>query len=128
MTADADGDRLNLAAPLARRRAGLRAAPGRGRAPGGRSDGGGSGGGSRHRGGPLRAEPVDLNTATAEELDALPGVGPATAAAIIDHRQRNGPFRSVDELRDVRGIGDAKLAQLRDLVTGVTDPPCASPA
>jgi competence protein ComEA len=59
---------------------------------------------------------VDLNTATAEELDALPGVGPATAAAIIDHRRRNGPFRSVDELADVRGIGDAKLAQLRDLV------------
>ncbi len=60
---------------------------------------------------------VDLNTATAEELDALPGVGPATAQAIIDHRSTNGPFVSVDDLLDVRGIGEAKLADLRDKVT-----------
>jgi competence protein ComEA len=59
---------------------------------------------------------VDLNTADADELDALPGIGPATAAAIIDHRDRNGPFTSVDGLLEVRGIGEAKLAQLRDLV------------
>jgi competence protein ComEA len=44
-------------------------------------------------------------------------VGPATAQAIIDHREQVGPFRSVDELLDVRGIGDAKLAELRPLVT-----------
>lgn len=68
-------------------------------------------------GGGVPAGPVDLNTATAEQLDTLPGVGPATAAAIIEHRERNGPFRSVDALLDVPGIGDAKLAQLRDLVT-----------
>jgi competence protein ComEA len=61
--------------------------------------------------------PIDLNTATAEELDALPGVGPATAAAIVSHRERNGPFTSVDGLLDVRGIGPAKLEALRDLVT-----------
>jgi competence protein ComEA len=61
--------------------------------------------------------PIDLNTATAEQLDTLPGVGPATAAAIIEHRERHGPFRAVDDLLDVPGIGDAKLAQLRDLVT-----------
>jgi competence protein ComEA len=60
---------------------------------------------------------VDLNTATADELDELPGVGPTTAQAIISHREQNGPFTSVDELLDVRGIGDAKLEQLRDLVT-----------
>ena len=60
---------------------------------------------------------VNLNTATAEELDTLPGVGPATAEAIIAHREANGPFTSVDQLLDVRGIGDAKLADLRDLVT-----------
>jgi competence protein ComEA len=60
---------------------------------------------------------VNLNTATTEELDTLPGVGPATAEAIIAHREANGPFTSVDQLLDVRGIGDAKLADLRDLVT-----------
>lgn len=60
---------------------------------------------------------VDLNVATAEELDRLPGVGPATAAAIISHRERDGPFTSVDGLLDVRGIGEAKLEALRDLVT-----------
>ena len=59
---------------------------------------------------------VDLNTATAADLEQLPGVGPATAEAIIDHREQHGPFSSVDGLLDVRGIGDAKLAQLRDRV------------
>ena len=60
---------------------------------------------------------VDLNVATAEELDTLPGVGPATAAAILEHRSTNGPFTSVEDLLDVPGIGEAKLEQLRDLVT-----------
>jgi competence protein ComEA len=59
---------------------------------------------------------VDLNRATQQELEALPGVGPSIASAIIQHRERNGPFRSVDELVDVRGIGSARLEQLRDLV------------
>ena len=61
--------------------------------------------------------PVDLNAATADQLDALPGVGPATAAAIISFRDKNGPFRSVEGLLDVRGIGDARLDSLRDSVT-----------
>lgn len=61
--------------------------------------------------------PVNLNAATADQLDTLPGVGPATAAAILEHRERHGPFSSVEELLDVPGIGDAKLSQLRDLVT-----------
>jgi competence protein ComEA len=61
--------------------------------------------------------PVDLNTATADQLDALPGVGPATADAIIRDRDAHGPFHSVDDLARVRGIGPAKLDQLRDLVT-----------
>ena len=60
--------------------------------------------------------PVNINTATLEQLDTLPGVGPTTAQAIIDHRTENGPFASVDQLLDVRGIGDAKLAELRDRV------------
>jgi competence protein ComEA len=60
--------------------------------------------------------PVNLNTASVAELDGLPGVGPTTAQAIIDHRSTHGPFGSVEELLDVRGIGDAKLEQLRGLV------------
>ena len=61
--------------------------------------------------------PVDVNRATADELDALPGVGPATARAIVDHRAANGPFASVDDLEAVRGIGPAKLEAIRPLVT-----------
>jgi competence protein ComEA len=61
--------------------------------------------------------PVDLNRATAVELEALPGVGPATAAAIVEHRDRVGAFTSVEQLLDVRGIGPAKLEQLRPRVT-----------
>src|SRR5207302_11351542 len=65
---------------------------------------------------PSPAAPLDLNTASAEQLDALPGVGPATAQKIIDYRQAHGPFRSVDELAGVRGVGPSKLAQLKGLV------------
>jgi competence protein ComEA len=59
---------------------------------------------------------VDLNTATVEQLDALPGIGPVTAAAIIAWRDANGRFTSVDQLGDVDGIGPARLEKLRDLV------------
>lgn len=62
--------------------------------------------------------PVNLNTATEEQLDALPGVGPATAKAIVAERsRRGGRFQSVEDLLQVRGIGPAKLEALRDLVT-----------
>jgi competence protein ComEA len=60
--------------------------------------------------------PVDLNTATAEQLEALPGVGPATSKAILSYRSSHGRFRSVTELLDVPGIGPAKLEALRPLV------------
>lgn len=61
--------------------------------------------------------PIDVNVATAAELEALPGVGPATAAAIVTERERNGPFVGVDDLDRVSGIGPAKLDALRGLVT-----------
>ncbi|WP_217549569.1 ComEA family DNA-binding protein [Streptomyces sp. GbtcB6] len=60
--------------------------------------------------------PVSLNTATVEQLDALPGVGPVLAQHIVDFRTQHGGFRSVDELRQVRGIGDRRYSDLRDLV------------
>ena len=63
------------------------------------------------------AAPVNLNTATLEQLDALPGVGPSTAQKIIDYRTAHGGFRSVDDLNNVSGIGDVRFEALKDLVT-----------
>jgi competence protein ComEA len=60
---------------------------------------------------------VDINRATAAELETLPGIGPSLAAQIIAYREANGPFASVELLLDVPGIGDAKLAAIRELVT-----------
>lgn len=65
---------------------------------------------------PKAGEVLDLNTATVEQLDALPGVGPVTAAAIVAWRQANGKFTSVDQLADVDGIGPSRLDKLRALV------------
>ncbi|WP_393058051.1 helix-hairpin-helix domain-containing protein [Streptomyces sp. LN549] len=62
------------------------------------------------------AGPVSLNTATVEQLDTLPGVGPVLAQHIVDHRTQHGGFRSVDELREVNGIGDRRFADLQPLV------------
>jgi competence protein ComEA len=60
--------------------------------------------------------PVHLNSATLEQLDSLPGVGPVTAQKIIDYREKHGPFTAVDELDAVPGIGPARMDTLRDLV------------
>jgi competence protein ComEA len=62
------------------------------------------------------AAPVDLNSATVEQLDALPGIGPVTAQKIVDYRQAHGPFTSVDELDAISGIGPARIDNLRGLV------------
>jgi competence protein ComEA len=61
-------------------------------------------------------QPLNLNSATVEQLDKLPGIGPVTAAAIVAWRDANGKFTSVDQLGDVDGIGPARLDKLRDLV------------
>lgn len=60
---------------------------------------------------------VNINTASASELEALPGVGEVIAQRIVDHRTANGPFASVDELLEVSGIGEATLEDMRELVT-----------
>jgi competence protein ComEA len=63
------------------------------------------------------AAPVNVNTASATELEALPGIGEVIAQAIVDYRTENGPFATVDALLDVSGIGDATLEDIRDLVS-----------
>jgi len=59
---------------------------------------------------------LDLNTATLEQLDALPGIGPTTAQKILDYRQAHGPFHSVGDLDAVPGIGQGRIEQLKGLV------------
>jgi comEA protein len=118
LSGDADADRINLAVPITdgsrlyiphrgvpvplvppEQISGGTAAPLTGNSPSGASG------------------PVNLNTATAEQLDSLPGVGPATASAIIEHRTKIGRYRSVSQLLDVPGIGEAKLAAMRKQLT-----------
>lgn len=106
---DADLDAVNLAAAVAD---GERVyLPRRGELPPAGVVGSSGGGGASASVGPL-----DLNTATAEQLEDLPGIGPATASAILAYRREHGRFRTVDELLEVRGIGEARLAELRPKV------------
>lgn len=112
---DSDIDRLNLATPLTDGQRVYVPRLGEVAEPGPVAPGATDAGGPGTDGSPA-AGLVDVNTATAEQLDTLPGVGPATAAAILEERERRGRFGSVDDLLDVRGIGEAKLEALRDLV------------
>ena len=113
---------VNLAAPLVDGQqivVGTEALPA-GTAEGGVDASGGSGGksGVPGSGGTSGAGgKINLNTATATQLEELPGIGPATATKIIDFREKNGPFASIDALEEVPGIGPAKVEALRDVAT-----------
>jgi competence protein ComEA len=98
-TAPADTTAINLAAPLAD---GMQVVVPR-RLPGG--------------GQPAAGGRVSLSSATAAELDALPGIGPVTAQKILDYRAQHGGFRSVDDLDAIPGIGPARIEQLREVVS-----------
>jgi len=106
VTGKAQVDAVNLAAPIADGEQIV--VPGRGAtgAPAASSPAGGS----------SPSAPLDLNTATAEQLEALPGIGPVTAQKILDYRQAHGAFHAVAELEGVPGIGPAHMAQLKGLV------------
>jgi competence protein ComEA len=105
-TAKADLDGVNLAAPVADGEQVV--VPGRGA--------GGAAAVSSPTAGASPSAPLDLNTATLEQLDALPGIGPVTAQKIIDYRTQHGAFHSVSELEGVPGIGPSHMAQLKGLV------------
>ncbi len=105
-TAKAQLDGVNLAAPVADGEQIV--VPGRG--PGGAVAASSSAAGSSP------SAPLDLNSATLEQLENLPGVGPVTAQKILDYRQQHGAFHSVAELQGVPGIGPAHMAQLKGLV------------
>ncbi len=106
---EADPASVNLAAPLTDGEQIAVALPGAAPAPGGA--------GAEAAGAAVGASSqLDLNTATAADLDGLPGIGPVLAQRIVDHRSRHGPFTAVDQLDDVPGIGPATAAELAGLV------------
>jgi len=77
---------------------------------------------SASAGQPAPSELIDLNQASAVQLESLPGVGEVTAARIIEYRQENGGFKKIEELMNVRGIGERSFLRLRPLVTVGTTP------
>ena len=114
-TPDANLSMINLAAKLAD---GQQVAVPRKGAPGGAASGAGldgTAGGAAEAASP--SNPVNLNSATAAQLDSLDGIGPKTAQKIIEYRDAHGGFRSIDELLEVPGIGQAKLDQIKEELT-----------
>jgi comEA protein len=67
------------------------------------------------------SEPVNLNAATATQLQTLPGVGASTAQRILDYRQKNGSFKKIEELMNVKGIGEKSFLKLKPLITVSSD-------
>jgi competence protein ComEA len=106
-TGKAQLDTVNLAAPVADGEQVV--VPGRGATVGGAAA-------TPPAAGSSPSAPLDLNSATLEQLEALPGIGPVTAQKILDFRQQHGAFHSVEELQGVPGIGPAHMAQLKGLV------------
>jgi competence protein ComEA len=102
LTRHADSTLINLAAPLADGEQVLVSAQG-------------GGAGAVAAGGAAPSAPVHLNSADAEQLDTLPGVGPVTAQKIVTYRAQNGPFKSLDGLDAIPGIGPARIASLKGL-------------
>jgi competence protein ComEA len=109
----ADRAGVNLAAPLAD---GQQVVVPRAGAPPTRVASGSASASRSASASPAPGEPVSLNTATAEQLDTLPGIGPVTAQKIVTFREQHGPFHSVDGLDAIPGIGPARLAELQGLV------------
>ena len=66
---------------------------------------------------PTAGKPVNINTASAAELDALPGIGAKTAALIVEYRQKNGPFKKIEELMNIRGVGEKNFLKLKDQIS-----------
>ena len=64
----------------------------------------------------MKEEKININTATIEQLDELPGVGEATANKIVNHREENGEFKSIEEIKNVNGIGDKKFEDMKELI------------
>lgn len=94
-------------------------APAAGAAPAGQGGSAATGSGGSATGGAAAglAGPISINSASASQLDALPGVGPATAQKIIDYRTANGPFKTLEDLKNVPGIGDVRFAALKAAIS-----------
>lgn len=73
--------------------------------------------GSSESAGSSKSSLININTADEKQLDALPGIGPTLAARIVEYRQANGPFKSIEEVKNVSGIGEKRFADIKDLIT-----------
>jgi competence protein ComEA len=73
--------------------------------------------GEKPKAAPAVVTPVNINTATAAQLEALPGIGARTAQLIIEHRQKNGGFKKIEELMNIKGIGEKSFLKLKPMIT-----------